>query len=144
MRGPSVVRSELARLEPVGRVVIAYLFIRFAKCTLEMRRSISFVIISAYRRLLTILFNNAVTIYAVLNSGSSHSLWLPLQKGRAGFTEQFPETAKARGKPPVTGNCTAVMGEDPAMRTARGSYTPPVHGVKAERSRAEDALEHAS
>ena len=61
-------------------------------------------------RPLTIVFSNAVTIHAVLYSGSSHSLRLPLQKGRAGCTEQFSETAEARGEPPVRSNRTVVMG----------------------------------
>jgi hypothetical protein len=44
-----VVRSESAWLELVGRVVRTYLFIKFAACSLETRRSISLVVIS-YRR----------------------------------------------------------------------------------------------
>ena len=33
----------------LGRVVMIYLFIKFAKCSLEAERSISFLIISSYR-----------------------------------------------------------------------------------------------
>ena len=47
-RAPPIVRSESARLEPLGQVVITYQFIKIAVCLLETRRSISLVIILSY------------------------------------------------------------------------------------------------
>jgi hypothetical protein len=47
-RVPPIVRSESARLEPLGRVVMTYQFIKVAEFLLGTRRSISFVIISYY------------------------------------------------------------------------------------------------
>ena len=48
MRVPPIVRSESARLEPLGRVAMTYQFIMIAECLLATRRSISLVIILYY------------------------------------------------------------------------------------------------
>jgi hypothetical protein len=66
MTVPPIVRSDSARLEPPGRVVMTYQFIKIAEFLLGTRRSISFVVISYRRRSLTIVFSNAVTIHAML------------------------------------------------------------------------------
>ena len=94
----SVIRSELARLESLGRVVTTYLFISSVECTLTNGTSISLVILSAYRLEHVALLGNAATIYVVLDSCASHSpvtASINLYWGHRATSE----TPKARGKP---------------------------------------------
>lgn len=125
MAVPPIVRSESARLVPLGRVVMTYQFIKVAECLLGTRRSISFVVIS-YRRdhlqLSSAMQSPFMPCLYDVVSSSSHS--------PAVTSKKPPRTHRATSEPQrratnptVTRDCTVVMGQDLAMRTARGSYT---------------------
>ena len=92
MRVPPIVRSESARLEPLGRVVMTYLFIKFAEFSLETRRLISFVIVSSYRqdhlRSSSSMQSPFMPCRHDVVSGSSH-LRLSLRRSHAGRTGQL-------------------------------------------------------
>jgi hypothetical protein len=131
---------------PLGRVVMIYLFIKNAECLLETRRSIRFV---PYH------LTNKIT-YNCLHQCSHHSRHVDMmlyrfvaisgcrfEKATLGAPGNFCEP-KAREEPTCDNKLYSRNGIRPRDVDGQMFIHSAAHGMKAVRSMAEDAMEHAS
>jgi hypothetical protein len=134
----SVVRSESASTDPVGRVARVYQFMETPKCALETGRSVCALIISAYQ-LDHSQFSSAIQSQ-IMPCPKLVAISCRFKKAALVCTRQFLETANARDELACDKNCTSMVDECVAMPEVQELH----NSVKAVGTRAEDAMEHAS